>query len=98
MAERIQRQFSGRTSREIYDKLLVKLQDVATRYSLKVDAEPARHRGRVHRTGADVKFVIEGDKLDVDLDFSFIVPSSIRTRVKDELSQRLDKLFEDASA
>ncbi len=98
MAERIQRQFGGRTSKEIYDKLLVKLQDVAARYSLKVDTEPGRHRGRVHRTGVDVRFGIEGDKLDVSLDFSFIVPGTIRARVTDELAQRLDKLFDEQPA
>jgi len=97
VAEKIQRTFQGRSTKEIYDRLLVKLQDVASRYSLKVDAEPGQHRGRVHRPGADVKFRIDGERLDVDLDFSFIVPGAIRTRVKDELSQRLDKLFDDST-
>jgi hypothetical protein len=96
MADKIERTFPGRTSQEIFDRLLVRLGDVAQRYSLKVESDPRSCSGRVHRTGADVRFKIAGERLDVNLDFSFIVPGAIRQRVKEELSSRLDGLFADA--
>lgn len=94
MAERIERSYPGHTAKEIFDRLLVRLVDVAERYHLKVESDPKSFSGRVHRPGADVKFKILGDKLDVNLDFSFIVPGAIRRRVTDELTSRLGGLFD----
>ncbi len=94
MADKIERTYPGKTAQDIFAKLQDKLQDVANRYSLKVESDARSCSGRVHRTGADVKYKILGEKLDVSLDFSFIVPGAIRQKVKDELSARLDKLFD----
>jgi hypothetical protein len=93
MADQIERRFPGHDAREIFDRLLDRLGDVAARHSLKVESDPGSLSGRVHRTGADVRFRIAGDTLHVDLDFSFFVPGMIRQRVKDELSQRFEGLF-----
>jgi hypothetical protein len=94
MAETIQLRFPGHRSQEIYERLLEKVGEVASRYSLKVESDPAKLAGRVHRPGADVKFNVNGEELHVKLDFAFIVPHALRERVKDELSSRLDTLFE----
>lgn len=94
MADTIQRRFPGHRSHEIYERLLERVGEVASRYSLKIESNPEKLAGRVHRTGADVKFNVDGEELHVKLDFSFIVPQAIRQRVKDELTSRLDTLFE----
>ena len=93
MADTIERRYPGHAPAEIYERLLQRLGEVAARYSLKVESDAAALTGRVHRPGADVKFHVQGEQLEVKLDFSFIVPGAIRQRVKDELAQRLDTLF-----
>lgn len=93
MADTIERSYPGHDPREIYQRLLERLGEVASRYSLKVESDPSSMTGRVHRPGADVRFDVKGEQLHVKLDFSFIVPGAIRQKVKDELSSRLDGLF-----
>lgn len=94
MAESMQLRFPGHRSHEIYERLLERLGEVASKYALKVESDPAKLAGRVHRPGADVKFNVAGEELHLKLDFSFIVPQAIRQRVKDELATRLTGLFE----
>jgi hypothetical protein len=97
-SEKIDRRFPGRGSKDIYERLLARVSEVASRYALKVESDPQRLTGRVHRPGADVKFNVLGEELHVDLDFSFIVPGALRQRVKDELASRLDTLFDERPA
>lgn len=94
MAEKLQRSFPGHADTEIFDRLVSGLGEVAREYGLKLDADPAKRKGRVHRMGAiDVKFEVAGDRLDADLDFGMLIPRSIREKVKEELGRRLDSLF-----
>ena len=92
-AEKLERTYPGRDSRQIYEALLGRLGEVAAHYKLKVEGDPGALKIRVHRPGADVHAHVIGEKLDVNMDFGWIVPGAIRQRVKDELAQRLDTLF-----
>ena len=70
------------------------LASVFAQYGLKLDADPASLKGRVHRMGAvDVKFAVVDDLLSADLDFGMLVPKSLREKIRSELSKRLGSLF-----
>lgn len=92
-ADKLERKYPGHDPRQIYDALVGRLGEVAAQYKLKVENDPGAMSIRVHRPGADVRAHVIGEKLDVKLDFGWIVPGTIRQRVKDELAQRLDSLF-----
>lgn len=93
MADKMERRFPGHGEREIFDKLVVRLTEIATHYGLKVESDPQSLSGRVHRTGANVKFDVKGDALHMLFDFGMLIPKPIRERVKDEIGKRLETLF-----
>ncbi len=94
MAEKLEQRFPGHGGREIFDRLVEQLGTVAKEYGLKLDADPAALKGRVHRMGAvDVKFAVVDELLSADLDFGMLVPRSIREKIRTELGSRLGGLF-----
>lgn len=94
MAEKMERHFPGHGEREIFEKLVEGLADVARDYSLKLDTDDDALEGRIHKRGiVDVHFGVEGDALSATLDFGMLIPKSIRQKIKEELGHRLDNLF-----
>lgn len=94
MAEKMEKRFPGHADREIYQRLVTGLADVAKQYALKLDTDDEALQGRIHRLGAvDVKFAVAQEALSATLDFGMLIPKSIRQKIKDELDRRLDDLF-----
>jgi len=94
MADKLEQRFPGHGANEIFDRLVAQLGTVAKEYGLRLDADPASLKGRVHRMGAvDVKFAVAGELLSADLDFGMLVPKSIREKIRTELDRRLAGLF-----
>lgn len=90
--EKIDKNYPGISGIVIFDKLLEGLKEVASTYGLTLDVDRSTLKGRVYRSGLDVKFTIKDGELSATLDFSFIVPGTIRSQVKSELITRLNKL------
>lgn len=94
MAEKMERRFPGHDEREIFDRLVEGLSDVAKQFALKLDTDQEAMKGRIHRLGAiDVKFDVVEDALSATLDFGMLIPRKIREKIKEELDRRLDTLF-----
>jgi len=90
---RTERTFAGKTSQEIFEATRKTIDDLAHRYSLKHEPEAARLRGKVSRMGTEGIYQVVGEKLTLDLAFSFVIPGAVRRRVETEVNERLDALF-----
>jgi hypothetical protein len=90
---RAERTFSGKTAQEIFERTRQTIDELAHRYSLKHEPEPSSLRGKVGRMGTEGRYRVEGEKLTLDLDYSFLIPGAMRRRVEAEVNQRLDALF-----
>lgn len=94
MAEKIEHRFPGRGAAEIYDRLVAELDQVAGSYGLRLDTDPTKRSGRVHKRGmVDVSFAVGDERLSADLDFGMLLPRPIREKVRAELEKRLGSLF-----
>jgi hypothetical protein len=92
-AQRVEREFPGKTSQEIFDRAARSIDEIAGRYSLKHRPEPAALSGQVSRAGVEGRYRVLGERLTLDLDFSFLIPGPIRQRVREEVEARLGTLF-----
>lgn len=92
-SQKIERTFQGKSSQEIFERASRTIEELAGRYSLKHEPAPASLAGRVSRAGAEGRYRVEGERLTLDLEFSFLVPGAVRKKVQDEVTGRLDRLF-----
>ena len=85
--------YPGKTTQEIFEATRKTIDEIAVKHSLKHDVDAARLFGKVARTGVNGSYQAVGEKITLELDFSMLVPGSIRKRVADEVQAKLDKLF-----
>jgi hypothetical protein len=90
---RFERDFPGKTTQQIFERAAKVIEEIAERYSLKHRPVAGTFSGAVSRPGAEGRYRVEGERLTLELDFSFFVPGAIRGRVQGEVSDRLDRLF-----
>jgi hypothetical protein len=90
---RAERTFSGKAAQEIFERTRKTIDELAHRYALKHEPDATSLRGKVSRMGTEGRYRVEGEKLTLDLDYSFLIPGAMRRRVEDEVNQRLDGLF-----
>ena len=90
---RAERTYKGKSGQEIFERTRKTIDQLASRYALKHEANEASLRGTVSRMGTEGRYRVEGEKLTLDLDYSFLIPGAMRRRVEDEVNQRLDGLF-----
>ncbi len=91
--QKIERTYPGKTPQEIFERTRASIDDIATRYSLAHTVDSPRLSGKVARAGAEGRYRVEGERLTLELEFSFLVPGAIRKRVESEVTGHLDKLF-----
>src|ERR1700726_2322767 len=90
---RAERTYSGKAAQEICEPTRQTIDQLAQRYALNHAPEVSSLRGKVSRMGTEGRYRVEGDKLTLDLDYSFLIPGAMRRRIEDEVNQRLDGLF-----
>ena len=90
---RAERTYSGKAAQEIFERTRKTIDELASRYALRHEPDVPGLRGKVGRMGTEGRYRVEGDRLTLDLDYSFLIPSAMRRRVEDEVNQRLDGLF-----
>ena len=90
---RAERTFSGKTAQEIFERTRKTIDELAQRYSLNHQPDASALRGKVGRMGTEGRYRVEGERLTLDLDYSFLIPGPMRRRIEDEVNQRLDALF-----
>jgi Putative polyhydroxyalkanoic acid system protein (PHA_gran_rgn) len=92
-SHRVERDFPGKTSKEIFDRTAQIIEELAGRYSLKHQPEAGTLSGKVSRSGVEGRYNVVGERLTLELEFSFLIPGVLRKRVQDEVAGRLDRLF-----
>ena len=92
-SHRVEREFSGKTSREIFDRAAQVIEQLSDRYSLEHQPEVGTLSGKVGRSGVEGRYQVKGERLTVDLEFSFLIPGVLRQKVQEEVAGRLDRLF-----
>ncbi len=90
---RTERTFTGKTPEDIFDRTRQTIEGLAQRYALKHEPDAKGLSGKVSRMGTTGRYRVVGDKLTLDLDYSFVMPGALRKRVEDEVNQRLDGLY-----
>lgn len=91
--QKIERSYPGKSAAEIFERTSRTVEELAGRYSLKHQPDPAKLTGKVSRTGAEGRYRVEGERLTLELEFGFLIPGVLRQKVQDEITGRLDRLF-----
>ncbi len=91
--EKFTRSFPGRSPQEIYEATRRILDEIASRHSLRHETDAAKFSGTMARMGANGRYQVTGEKLEIELEFGLLVPGPISKRVADEVNGRLDGLF-----
>ena len=63
------------------------------RRALRHETDAAKLSGTVARMGANGRYQVTGEKLQIELEFGLLVPGPIQKRVADEVNGKLDGLF-----
>jgi Putative polyhydroxyalkanoic acid system protein (PHA_gran_rgn) len=90
---RTERTYGGQTAQDIFERTRKTIDDLAQRYSLNHKPNVPALSGTVSRMGTEGRYRVEGDKLTLELSYSFVIPGAMRRRVEDEVNQRLDRLY-----
>ena len=93
MAWKTERSYPGKTATEVYQATKRVIDGLAERYGLKHVADDQACRGKVTRTGVNGSYHANGDRISIELEFAFLIPGMVRTKVQDEVNRQLDKLF-----
>jgi hypothetical protein len=88
-----ERTFVGKTPQDIFERARKTIDALAQRYALKHEPDAPALRGAVSRLGTTGRYRVEGERLTLDLDYSFVIPGAMRWRVEEEVNQRLDGLY-----
>jgi Putative polyhydroxyalkanoic acid system protein (PHA_gran_rgn) len=90
---RAERTYTGKQAKDIFERTRKTIDQLAQRYALNHEPNEPAMSGKVSRMGTEGRYRVEGEKLTLDLDYSFLIPGAMRRRVEDEVNQRLDGLF-----
>jgi hypothetical protein len=89
----IERKYPGKSAAEIYQRVDEVMVDVAAEMSLDYRTDEARRTGQVSRMGITGAYAVRDGAVTVDLKFPVLVPGSLKRKVEDHITRRLDGLF-----
>lgn len=90
--ENIERTIPRREGRDLFQEVQQVLQPYVERFSLAQEVDQQQQRIRVHRLGFDGKLQVSGDTIRLSLDYSRLIPGSLRQRITDGVVSSLDRL------
>jgi len=91
--DHITRRYEGHDDRDILEKVSEKLEPFCEKYALKKEIDPQELMLKVRRTGVKGDINVRDGVVDVDLDYSFLIPSSVRTIARERIEAALDDLY-----
>lgn len=89
----IHRKFPGKSAPEIYARVDAVMQGIAAELSLDYRGDGQRHSGTVAKMGITGSYQVRAGEVSVDLKYPMLVPGSLRKKVEDRISEKLDGLF-----
>jgi hypothetical protein len=89
----ITRKYPDKSDAEIYSKVDEAMAGIARRHSLDYRRDAATRTGSVAKMGASGRYAIRDGEVTVELEFPFLIPSSMRRKVEQDIERRLDGLF-----
>lgn len=91
MAQKIARQYPGKSAQEIYEKVHAVMANMAKKANLKYETDAASKTGKVSGMGVNGGYVCKDGSVEVDVAFPFIFP--MKGMVTGQIEKKLDGLF-----
>lgn len=89
----IKRTYPGKSAAEIYTKVDEVMERIAAKLSLDYQKDGAMRTGKVSKMGITGSYAVRDGEVTIDLKFPMLVPGSMRQKVQDDITQKLDRLF-----
>jgi hypothetical protein len=89
----IRRKFQGKTDHQIYEKVHEVMEKIADDMGLAYETDGHRRHGKVAKMGITGHYAVKDGEVTVDLKYPMLVPGSLKKKVEEKISQKLDGLF-----
>ena len=93
MPQTIRKTYPGKSAGEIYSKVDQVMEHIADKLSLDYRKDHAAKAGKVSKLGISGSYVVRDGEVTVELKFPLLVPGSMRQKVQDDITRKLDGLF-----
>jgi hypothetical protein len=89
----IKRTYPGKSAGEIYTKVDEVMERLAAKLSLDYHKDGTAKTGKVSKMGISGSYLVRDGEVTVDLKFPMLIPGSMRQKVQDDITRKLDGLF-----
>ena len=89
----IKKNYPGKSAGEIYSKVDQVMERIAEKLSLEYQKDHGAKTGKVSKLGISGAYLVRDGEVTVDLKFPMLVPGSMRQKVQDDITRKLEGLF-----
>ncbi len=93
MPQQIRKSYPGKSAAEIYTKVDEVMERIADKLSLDYQKDHSAKAGKVSKLGISGAYVVRDGEVTVELKFPLLVPGSMRQKVQDDITRKLEGLF-----
>jgi hypothetical protein len=69
------------------------MERIAVKMSLSYEKDDTRRSGKVSKMGITGVYQVKGEEVVVEMKYPMLIPGSMRKKVEDDISSKLDALF-----
>jgi hypothetical protein len=89
----IKRKYPGKKDTEIFHAVHKVMERIAEKMSLSYEKDDARRSGKVSKMGITGVYQVKGEEVVVEMKYPMLIPGSMRQKVEEDISSKLDALF-----
>jgi hypothetical protein len=89
----IKKSYPGKSAGEIYTKVDEVMERIAQKLSLDYQRDHSARTGKVSKLGISGSYLVRDGEVTVDLKFPMLIPGSMRQKVQEDITRKLDGLF-----
>jgi hypothetical protein len=89
----IKKSYPGKSAGEIYTRVDAVMARIAEKMSLDYQKDHGARTGKVSKMGISGSYLVRDGEVTVDLKFPMLIPGSMRQKVQDDITRKLDALF-----
>jgi hypothetical protein len=89
----IHRKYPGKKADEIYRRVDQVMERISVEMSLEYRSDERGRTGRVARMGITGTYAVREEEVTVELKYPVLVPGSLRRKVEERITEKLDGLF-----